>query len=90
MSKRYLLWTGHLFLVVLLFRGIWWLAQNIQATGKIDLFLALAAMICLIANHVRWWVFDTRASQEGAVVKADQLMLTNYCILILLLLLIGF
>ncbi len=90
MRHRYLLWTGHLIVIVFLFRGIFWVTENIRGMSGINLFLALAAMTCLVVNHVRWWALDKKVSQEGILGKIDQLMMGNYGVLALLLLLIRF
>jgi hypothetical protein len=90
MKHRYMLWAGHLFVLIMLLQGLHWVAANIRSISEYALFLALAAMTGVVLNHSRWWVLSKKMNDEELLGKVDLLMLANYCILIFVLQLIGF
>ena len=85
MSHRYMLWAGHVFVLLLLGEGIRWLVGNIRGMPEFNLLLVLAAMTGLVLNHFRWWNLGRKISDNATLAKIDGLVLANYCILVFVL-----
>ena len=83
MNHRYMLWTGHLFVLLLLGQGIEWLTGNIRGLPEFRLLLVLAAMTCLVINHLRWWTFGNKVDDRTILARVDMIVVANYCILVL-------
>ena len=82
MNHRTMLWAGHLFALALLVEGIGWLTGNIRGLSEFRLFLILAAMTCLVINHLRWWTLGNKVDDKTILAKIDMLVVGNYCILV--------
>lgn len=83
MKHRYMLWTGHGFVLLLLGEGIRWLVGNIRGMPEFSLLLVLAAMTILVLNHFRWWALGKNVDDSATIAKVDTLVVANYCILVL-------
>jgi hypothetical protein len=85
MKHRNILWTGHLFMLILLGDGARWLFGSIRELSDLNLLLALAAMTGLVLNHLRWCFLDRQVDNKEILSKLDPLIVANYCIFILVL-----
>ncbi len=82
MNHRYMFWTGHVFVLILLGEGIRWLVGNIRGLPEFNLLLVLAAMTVLVLNHFHWWNLGKKIENDATLEKVDGLVLANYCILV--------
>jgi hypothetical protein len=85
MKHKYVLWTGHLLLLILLTNGIRWLAGHIRGMSDLNMLLSLAVMTGLVLNHIRWWKLRNSLERGEVLEKLDLLVIGNYSILVLLL-----
>jgi len=85
MRSRSVLWTGHLFMLILVINGVSWLVGYIRSLSELNLIFALAAMAGLILNHVRWWTVGKEIADQEILRKIDRLVIGNYFVLVLVL-----
>ena len=85
MKHKYVLWTGHLLLLILLTNGIRWLACHIRDMSDLNMLLSLAVMTGLVLNHIRWWKLGNSLESGEVLEKVDLLVIGNYSVLVLLL-----
>ena len=85
MKHKYVLWTGHLLLLILLMNGVRWVASHIRGMPEFDLFMSLSVMTVLVVNHIRWWKLGNSIENKEVLQKVDHLVIVNYSILVLLL-----
>ncbi len=85
MKHTYMIWTGHLAVLILLAGGIWWLLSEMPGLPDYKLAVLLIAMTCLVLNHFRWWNLGKRIQEKDILDKIDLGALTHYLILILIL-----
>jgi len=90
MNHRYMLWSGHLAVLILLAGGFWWLTEQMPGMPDSKLIVALVAMTALVFNHHRWWSLGKKVSEKDILDKIDLLVVANYCILVLVLSLVSF
>ena len=84
MKHRYMLWTGHGFVLLLLGEGIGWLVGNIRGMPEFSLLLVLAAMTFLVLNHFRWWALGKNVDDSTTIAKVDDWLLPIIGILVFL------
>lgn len=85
MKHRNMIWAGHIFVLILLADGVRWMLENMRALSDYRLLLAMAAMSGLILNHCRWWMLGNKMEDTQVLGKMDTLILSNYCIMVLVL-----
>jgi len=90
MRHRYMLWTGHLGVLLLLAGGLHWLLGEMPGMKDYKMMAALVAMTCLVFNHFRWWGLSKRIEEEDILGKIDLVVMVNYCIFALILALANF
>ena len=90
MRSRYLVWTGHFLGLVLISFGLWWLLGHISSMPDYKLVVEMAAITGLIFNHLRWWSLGKRVDDPDTSEKINLLMVSNYLVLLLLMVMVDF
>lgn len=90
MPSRSMLYVCHLVGFALIMLGLWWLAVNISALPDYELVAALAALTVLIVNHFHWWRLCGKADNREMVQKFNQIIVSNYLVMLLLFVLLDF
>jgi hypothetical protein len=90
MKHLYMLWTGHLAVLILLAGGFWWLFGEMPGLPDYKLVIFLIAVTCLVLNHFRWWNLVKKIHEKDVLDKVDLLEVVNYIIFILGLALVDF
>jgi len=90
MPSRSMLYVCHLVGFTLIMLGLWWLAVNISGLPDYKLVAALAAMTVLVINHFRWWRLCGRVDNRETVQKFNQIIVSNYLVMLLLFFLLDF
>jgi hypothetical protein len=83
MRRRYLVWTSHFLLIILLALGIGWIGVHISGMPDYRLLTALVSATGLVLNHFRWRRFAANIADLDLVEKINHLMVANYLVMLL-------
>lgn len=75
--------AGHILGGVVLALGILWIVIHIAELPDYKLIAILAAMNIMVLNHLRWYRLSGHSEGTNVTAKVNQLVVSNYLILIL-------
>ncbi len=90
MRPRYMVWTSHLLGLILMSLGLWWLVGHISGMPDYKLVVALAAMTGFVFNHFRWRSHSRKINDLDTFEKFNFLIVSNYIVLLLVLMLVDY